>query len=73
MSEKNEIKTILVHEIMTKGSFSFELEDEDCEVCSGEGIDKNGKDCESCEGMGGNYGSEDVFGGTYSDRERYYL
>ncbi len=60
--KNNDIKTILVHEIMTKGNFNFELEDEDCEVCNGEGVDNNDEDCESCEGMGGNYGSEDVFG-----------
>lgn len=30
--------------------------DEDCEVCDGEGVDTNDDDCKSCEGEGGDYG-----------------
>lgn len=30
--------------------------DEDCEVCDGECVDKNDEDCKSCDGMGGDYG-----------------
>ena len=30
--------------------------DEDCEVCDGEGVDTNDEDCEVCDGEGGDYG-----------------
>ncbi len=30
--------------------------DEDCEVCDGEGVDTNDEECKLCEGIGGDYG-----------------
>jgi len=30
--------------------------DEECEVCNGEGVDTNDEDCKSCKGEGGDYG-----------------